>query len=430
MPQSNVPSGFGQNEGVTNSYFKRAALLTAVILAAALAGCGASNGDEPADPGSAGYPGFGGTSKAELATGDVDWPLFGRTAQRLHSLEVPGELDPPLEQRWSFSDRVLIEFPPAVNDGVAYLADKYGDVRALRLSDQEVLWDIQKQKRNVGPPSDTTAPAYYEGRVFVAFQHGTLVALDAGSGKIAWKRTIQGGLQSSPVVVDGRLFIGSEEGTVYSFDAGSGKEIWSYRAGSPVKTSASINRGTVYFGNYSGTVFALDAKTGKPRWKTNTASTSPGGSGGFYSSPAVAAGKVILARNDGIVYAFDESSGRQAWFFKTEGAVYGSPAVAKVPGNPLTAYIGSYDSNLYAVNVSSGEKEWSHDVGGPVPGTATVIGHTVYTSSFKTGKSIGVDVTSHRQSFSYDSPGYTPMISDGRNLYLVGYFTLHGFVPK
>jgi outer membrane protein assembly factor BamB len=114
----------------------------------------------------------------------------------------------------------------------------------------------------------------------------------------------------------------------------------------------------------------------------------------------------------------------------TNGAVYGSPAVARVPGTVPTVYIGSYDSHLYALNAATGKREWRFDVGGPVPGTATVIGRTVYTSSFKTGKSIGIDVHTHRRTFSFDSPGYTPMISDGRNLYLVGYFTLHALRPR
>ncbi|MBK5233937.1 MAG: PQQ-binding-like beta-propeller repeat protein [Thermoleophilia bacterium] len=415
---------------MTSSLSRVSALLIAGAIAVTLAACGGSS-DDSTDPGdSAGYPGYGGTKSAKLDTGDVNWPLFGRVEQRQHSLKVPDSLNPPLEQKWSFSDRVLIEYPPAVNDGVAYLADKYGDVRAIQLSDQKVLWDIQKQKRDVGPPSDTTAPDYFEGRVYVAFQNGDLVAFDADTGKIDWKHNIRGGVQSSPVTVDGRLYIGSEEGVVYSFDADTGKVIWTYRAVTPVKTSPSFNQGTVYFGNYSGSVFALDAKTGKQKWRTDTTSTAPGGSGGFYSSPAVAGGKVYLARNDGIVYAFDEKNGKQSWFFQTKGDVYGSPALAEVPGTPLTVYIGSYDSNLYALNASTGKEEWSHDVGGPVPGTATVIGHTVYTSSFKTAKSIGVDVLSHKETFSFDSPGYTPMISDGRNLYLVGYYTLHGFSPK
>ena len=46
------------------------------------------------------------------------------------------------------------------------------------------------------------------------------------------------------------------------------------------------------------------------------------------------------------------------------------------------------------------------------------------------GSTIGIDVLTHKKTFSFPSPGYTPMVSDGRNLYLVGYFSFHGFEPK
>ena len=66
---------------------------------------------------------------------------------------------------------------------------------------------------------------------------------------------------------------------------------------------------------------------------------------------------------------------------------------------------------------------------GAVPGTATVIGHTVYVSSFATKKTVGLDVRTHKKNFEIDQAGYTPMVSDGRRLILVGYFTVFGLEP-
>ena len=134
-------------------------LMVAALCAGALAlgGCGSSDTDD-GDGGS-------GVDHTSVETGNTNWITFGRTQDRTHYLEAPDRLNPPLKQLWSFSDRVLIEFPPAIYDGVAYLADKYGNVRAIQLKDRKILWDIQKDKRNVGPPSDTTAPFYYKGRV-------------------------------------------------------------------------------------------------------------------------------------------------------------------------------------------------------------------------------------------------------------------------
>ena len=65
-----------------------------------------------------------------------------------------------------------------------------------------------------------------------------------------------------------------------------------------------------------------------------------------------------------------------------------------------------------------------------MPGTATVVGHTVYTSSFKTDRTIGIDVHTHRKTFQMRQAGYTPVVSDGRRLFLIGYYELVGLEPK
>ena len=58
-----------------------------------------------------------------------------------------------------------------------------------------------------------------------------------------------------------------------------------------------------------------------------------------------------------------------------------------------------------------------------------MIGHTVYSSSFKTQKTVGFDVRTHKRTFELNQAGYTPVVSDGRRLFLVGYFTLFGLQP-
>ena len=385
---------------------------------ALLAGCGGADDKN------------GSAAEGENASAaPVDWRLFGRVAARTHYLPAAERFNPPLKRVWSFNTKGLIEFPPAVNDGVAYVANKYGDVTAVDLTTEKVVWDLRRDKRNVGPPSDVTAPVYAAGRVFVAYAAGTLAALDAATGRVEWKRNLHSRLESSPIVIGGRLYIGDDKTDLIAFDATSGRVLWRFNAPAPIKASPSFAGGRIYVGDYRGTMYSLHAVSGRVAWRTDTTRIPPLGSGGFYSSPAIALGRVFAARDDGTIFAFDAGTGRRSWSFETRGDVYGSPAVAQVPRTPPTVYIGSYDHHLYALNARTGKEEWRFDVGGPVPGTATVIGHTVYTSSFATGKSVGVDVRSHRRTFSLASPGYTPMISDGRNLYLVGYFTLHALRP-
>jgi outer membrane protein assembly factor BamB len=232
------------------------------------------------------------------------------------------------------------------------------------------------------------------------------------------------------MAVGGVLYLGSDKTNVIALRASDGRVLWQFNSPGAIKASPSYHDGRVYVADYQGAMFCLEAKTGRPVWRTNTTRVPPFGDGGFYSSPALAFGRVFAARDDGTVFAFDQDTGKVLWSFPTHNFVYGSPAVAHVPGTPPSVYIGSYDEHFYALDARTGKQEWRYPVGGPVPGTATVIGHTVYTSSFKTREAVGIDVRTHRRTFELHQAGYTPVVSDGRRLFLIGYYGLIGLVPS
>ena len=378
------------------------------------AGCGSSSSDGEERASS------GGTSL-------VSWPSFGRVPERTQYLPAEKRsLDPPLREAWSINTHALIEFPPAVANGVAYVVNKYGNAKAVRLKDRKILWERVTDPKDSGTPTDVTAPVYHRGKVFFAYVDGNLVAVDAATGTQAWVRKLPGHLESSPMAVDGTLYLGTDTTNVVAVDADDGTVRWQFNSPGAIKASPSFHDGHVFVADYESGMFCLDAKDGKLLWRTNTSKVPPYGEGGFYSSPAIAFGHVYAGRDDGTIFAFDEKTGKVDWSFPTNNFVYGSPAVAKAPGTPPSVYIGSYDEHFYALDARSGKQRWRYAVGGPVPGTATVIGHTIYTSSFKTRETIGIDARTHRKTFQMRQAGYTPMVSDGRRLYLIGYYELIG----
>jgi outer membrane protein assembly factor BamB len=398
-------------------------LLSAACLALTLvtiAGCGGSGDSEGED-----------VTATEGNAGYVDWPLFGRVPERTHYLPAESRLlNPPLKQAWSINTHALIEFPPAIHDGVAYVINKYGNGRAVRLSDRKVLWELNVRPSDKGKPSFVTAPVYYDGRIYGAFLDGNLAADDAETGKRVWARDLHAHLESSPLAVDGTLYLGTDTTDVLALRASDGRPRWRFNSPAAIKASPSYHDGHVFVADYQSSMFALEAKSGRPVWRTNTSKVAPFGRGGFFSSPAVAFGRVYAARDDGTVYAFDERTGKVEWSFDAGDDVYGSPAVAQVPDTKPTVYIGAENGRFFALDAATGRVEWRRDVGGPVPGTAVVIGRTVYTSSFKTNKTIGYDVLTHRKTFELGQAGYTPVVSDGRRIYLVGYYVVVGLEPS
>jgi outer membrane protein assembly factor BamB len=397
-----------------------ALVLLAAALALALAGCGGS----------------GDTTEGEDVTassgnaGLVDWPFFGRVPERTHYLPAEkGLLDPPLKRVWQVNTHALIEFPPAIANGVAYVINKYGNAKAVRLSDRKILWEVTNRASDKGVPNFVTAPVYYEGRIYGAFLGGEVVAGDAKDGHTLWRRKLRGHLESSPMVAEGTLYLGTDTTDVVALHASDGSPRWRVNLPAAIKASPSFHDGRLYVADYQSSMYGLDAASGKVLWRTNTSQRPPFGKGGFFSSPAVGFGRVYAARDDGTVFALDEKTGRVEWSFDTGGAVYGSPALAEVPGTPASVYIGAENGRFYALDAATGKPRWHYDVGGPVPGTATVIGHTVYTSSFKTGRTIGLDAVTHRKTFELKQAGYTPVVSDGKRLYLVGYYVVVGLEP-
>jgi len=261
---------------------KRGSFFAWVVLIACTLGAWGCGGDSGKDS--------GGTSSSQAPL--VDWPLFGRVPERTHYLPIEGrDLDPPLHEAWSISTNALIEFPPAVAGGVAYVVNKYGDARAVRLRDRKILWERDADRRLSGPPTDVTAPVYHRGRVYFAYLNGDLVAVDAATGKPDWTRNLHAHLESSPLAVGGTLYLGDDKTNLVAVGASDGKIDWQFNSPGAIKASPSYHDGRVYVADYQAAMFCVDAESGKLLWRTNTSKVPPFGDGGFYSSPAVAFGR-------------------------------------------------------------------------------------------------------------------------------------------
>ncbi|MDX6654561.1 MAG: hypothetical protein QOH18_1271, partial [Solirubrobacterales bacterium] len=174
---------------------------------------------------------------------------------------------------------------------------------------------------------------------------------------------------------------------------------------------------------------AVRASDGKLVWQSGSLGPGFAASGAFYSTPAVAYGRVYAGNNDGRVYSYDLRDGTLAWTHSTGGYVYSGPTVATTPTTPPTVYIGSFDGNIYALDAKNGETRWAHSAGGQVVGSLSAIGNIVYVAEFTDGTTNGYDMKTGKQVFHYKTGTYTPVISDGRRIYLVGYSSINALEP-
>jgi len=95
------------------------------------------------------------------------------------------------------------------------------------------------------------------------------------------------------------------------------------------------------------------------------------------SSPAVVNGVVYVGSDDTNMYALDSHTGAKLWSYHTGGGVTSSPAV----GNGMV-YFGSWDNSVYALDARTGAPMWSYTTDDDVYSSPAVANGVVYVGSF------------------------------------------------
>ena len=85
------------------------------------------------------------------------------------------------------------------------------------------------------------------------------------------------------------------------------------------------------------------------------------------AAPAVDSGVVYFGSEDSNVYALNASTGAKLWQFATGNIVVSAPAV-----DNGVVYVSSVDANVYALNASTGAKLWQFTTGSGVESSPAV----------------------------------------------------------
>jgi outer membrane protein assembly factor BamB len=360
----------------------------------------------------------------------VDWPTYGFDAARSHA--APYRLEPPFRIVWrETGDWSLIEFPPVVAGGRLFVGTNHGLLLALDTTTGRRLWQRELGRCIASSPAVAgetvvvgvmAAPPQCDRDVpsFVA-------AFDARTGRTLWRRR-SGPVEASPLVVGSAALTGSWDGRLVAVDIATGRVRWTFATGRAIKAGAALAGSTAIVGSYDGSLYAVDAQTGGLHWSTRVGVP-------FYATAAVAGGRVFDATVDGVVHAFDARSGAVLWARRIGRFGYSAAAVAAG-----RVYVGSYDHRLYALDAVTGAVLWAHEAPGPVSGAPTVLGRLVFFSSCGSCSSFessprarltfALDAETGALVWSFADGEYSPVVSDGRRIYLTGYTSVYALVPR
>jgi outer membrane protein assembly factor BamB len=82
-------------------------------------------------------------------------------------------------------------------------------------------------------------------------------AIDARTGKEAWKFVTRARVDSSPALAGGRIFVGSSDGKLYALDAATGRKVWEFEAGDAITASPAIAAGRLVVGAQDGRLYCF-----------------------------------------------------------------------------------------------------------------------------------------------------------------------------
>jgi outer membrane protein assembly factor BamB len=152
---------------------------------------------------------------------------------------------------------------PAVGDGKVFVSTNDGILHALNIDDGKEIWNIDWKRMGY------SSPLFHEGRVYGGLSdEGKVFCVDADTGEFKWKADTGSVIYDSSFCFggekeNGTVFIGCVNGTLSALDADSGQIAWQYRLGpGHLLGSPAADEQNVYMGSMSGKVVALPVRSG------------------------------------------------------------------------------------------------------------------------------------------------------------------------
>ena len=346
-----------------------------------------------------------------------------------------------LSPRWELADVLGVSGTPVVVDGILYVGDWTGHVRALDAGDGTEVWD-----HAFGDQPVPGAMALDGERVFAASASGELRASIApaatSSGRSGSTRTPAPWSTGRPSTSTGVVVgVASDQeltgepptfrGSVVAYDAVSGDEVWRYRTsdaaagegpGVGVWSSPAVDEeaGRLYIGTANNTappapprsdsVIALDAGTGEQVWGVQLTAGDVATTGDVGATPnllTVGGVRPWAGRQERRVPRARPSQRRRSCVAElTEGSllggVTGSAAVADdtifVASNR-----GGTTADLFALGMDDGRAAVAGAGGGAVSGSVSWANGVVYVSD-SSGRVHGFDARSGDEVWSHELP--------------------------
>jgi outer membrane protein assembly factor BamB len=240
-----------------------------------------------------------------------DWPQWRGPDRdnKVIGFTAPQTWPKALTQKWKVTVGLGDASPALLGDKVYVFTRQGADevIRCLDATNGKTLWENQYPAKAVsGPamrhPGPRSSPALADGKVCTLGVGGVLSCLDAGTGRVAWRKETNAWPRfftaSSPIIVDGKCIAylgGPGKGEIVAYDLSCGEEKWKWTGegpayGSPVLLTVGSTKQLVTPTEKS--LMGLSVGNGKLLWQVPYASR-------YNSGTPIVNGQVVIYSNPG-----------------------------------------------------------------------------------------------------------------------------------
>ena len=255
---------------------------------------------------------------------NADWPQSGG-----NPAHAPGNVQlGDLNRSWRRSIgegggfRRKITAPPVIGGGQVFAMDSDGSVSAFNVATGARRWNTDTEPAKDRSTNLGGGLAVVGGTVYASTGRAELLAIEAGSGQIRWRSSLDTPARSAPTVADGRIFVSTLDDRLMAFAIADGKRLWSYQATNAATSvlgepAPAFSDGLVVSGFGSGDLVALHAESGTLAWTDSLAAargrTSLADLSAIRALPVISDNVVYAIGVGGVLVAIDLRSGRRLW---------------------------------------------------------------------------------------------------------------------
>ena len=178
-------------------------------------------------------------------------------------------------------------------------------------------------ERNLPAPVLFCTPVVADGRVLVGTTDdenrgtGMVVAFNAKSGAVIWKRKVANSIKNRMAVAGGNIIAQDAGGCVYAFAANSGKSVWKLQLPYDFQLIASAvtvsEDGCTAYVGIGKRLTAVDVATGTVKWRNSAWTCEP-----VAGAPGIGEGKMVWAANWDGLECHDLQTGALLWSLRDQ----------------------------------------------------------------------------------------------------------------